>query len=512
MSPVISAQDVAQHNTPDDLWTVVDGVVYDLTEFAPKHPGGIDILAKYAGRDATAAYNTVHAPSLIRTSLPESKHIGIIDPSTVPASWSESIPGAQGQKTDSQAPSTTSKPPLESLISTHDFRLAASRSFSPKTWAFVSSAATDLHTLRRNASAWSDIGLRPRVLADVSAVSTRARVLGAALSAPIFVAPTSLGRLVHPRGEVEIARACARLGIPQCVSTSASFPLGEIAAALRADPDDHHHHHQRPPRPPPPLYFQLYVDKDRSRSEELLRSAAAQHGVAAVFLTVDAPVPGKREADERLAADETVSSAMAGTTRARNDAKGGALGRVMGSYIDASVSWGDIPWLRGCVGPGVALVLKGVQTAADAVRAVEAGVQGIVVSNHGGRSLDTAPATALVLLELQRCCPEVFDRVEVYVDGGIMRGTDVFKALCLGARAVGIGRGVLYGLNYGEEGIKKYVDILTDELETTMKMCGITSLDQVHPGLLNTLAVDHLVPTSAEHPYAKWRPGLRGKL
>lgn len=206
-----------------------------------------------------------------------------------------------------------------------------------------------------------------------------------------------------------------------------------------------------------PLFFQLYVDKHRPNSETLLRRAG-EVGIDALILTVDAPVPGKREADERISLPTvTVTSPMTGA-RASTDAKGGALGRVMGKYIDPSVSWKDIPWLRRHLPAGTPVVLKGVQTAGDARRAVEMGVDVVMVSNHGGRSLDTAPATVLVLLELQRCCPEVFDKTEVWVDGGVMRGTDVFKALCLGARGVGVGRGMLYGLGYGVEGVRRYVE------------------------------------------------------
>ncbi|KAJ0163344.1 Cytochrome b2, mitochondrial, partial [Colletotrichum tanaceti] len=258
-----------------------------------------------------------------------------------------------------------------------------------------------------------------------------------------------------------------------------------------------------------PVFFQLYVDKDRANSERLLRSAQAQ-GVKAVFLTVDAPIPGKREADERVRSDESLGSPISGA-RAVNDAKGGALGRIMGSYIDASVNWSDIAWLRRTV-PGLPIVLKGVQTWMDAERAVEAGVEAIVLSNHGGRSLDTSPATVTVLLELQKNCPHVFDRLEVYVDGGVSRGTDIFKALCLGAKAVGVGRGLLYGLNYGAEGVERYIEILRDELETTMKMCGVTSLDQVHPGFLNTLAVDHLIPGRQDNPNTPWRRDRHSRL
>lgn len=256
--------------------------------------------------------------------------------------------------------------------------------------------------------------------------------------------------------------------------------------------------------------------------------------IKAIFVTVDAPVAGKREADERVRADESVSTPMSGA-KAGNDKRGGGLGRIMGSYIDATLNWDDLAWLRRhWNGP---IVIKGIQGAADAKRAMLEGVQGVVLSNHGGRSLDTSPPAILILLELHRCCPEVFERMEVYLDGGVRRGTDVLKALCLGATAVGIGRSFLYALNYGVEGVEHMIDrkfvptrisrlrkqllccgteakadmvaVLKDELETSMRMIGITDLAQVHPGLVNTLDVDPLVPMTMEHPYAKWRPKPR---
>lgn len=449
MPSLILAHEVAAHKTANDLWTVVDGEVYDLTDFALEHPGGLDVLLRYAGRDATTAYAAVHSASLIKSTLPPSKRVGTLDQSTIPSSWSSPL---------ASPPSRTSveRPPLDSLISSHDFAAVARATFSPKTRAFVTSAATDLHTYHRNSAAYADIGLRPRVLTDVSDVSIRTTILGHPVSSPIFASPTSLGKTVHPEGEKALARACASLGIAQAVSTSASYPLDEIMSCVPLFPGSGGQQKKIIP-----VFFQLYVDKDRSRSEALLRRAG-ELGIAGLILTVDAPVPGKREADERVRVSDgegeaVVSSPMTGASAA-NDAKGGALGRVMGKYIDPSVSWRDIRWLRGHLPPGTPIILKGIQTAADARTAVEAGVDVVMVSNHGGRSLDGAPATVLVLLELQRCCPEVFDRVEVWVDGGVMRGTDVFKALCLGARAVGIGRGMLYGLNYGEEGVKRYVE------------------------------------------------------
>ncbi|RDL32037.1 Uncharacterized protein BP5553_09439 [Venustampulla echinocandica] len=492
MAPLISAQEVSKHNISEDLWIVVDDAVYDLTEFAPEHPGGAAIIHRYAGRDATIAYSEIHAPSLIKTSLPSSKALGTLDPASITDEWAKHAPSI------SSSFSWDAKPPLDSLISTYDFVSAARQTLTPKTWAFYSAAATDLHTKARNNSAYTDIGLRPQILTNVKDVDTRTSMLGQKMSVPIFCAPASMAKLVHTEGEKEIARGCRKAGVPQCISTAASFPVGEIFESVAGEVT----YGALEGETELPLFFQLYVDKQRHKTEALLKHVE-ELGAKGIFVTVDAPVPGKREADERVKADENTSTPMSGV-KAKNDAKGGALGRIMGGFIDSSLSWDDLPWLRRCT--KLPIILKGVQTAMDAKRAMESGIEGIVLSNHGGRSLDTAPAPILVLLELQKCCPEVFDKMEVFVDGGIMRGTDIFKALCLGARSVGIGRGFLFALNYGQDGIEKYVDILKDELETTMRMMGVTDLSQVHPGLLNTGAVDHLIPDGKEHPYAKWRP------
>ncbi|KAI1175468.1 mitochondrial cytochrome-like protein b2 [Nemania sp. FL0916] len=494
---LVRVEEIVAHQTADDLWLVVDDVVYDLSQFAPEHPGGIDVLLQYAGYDATAAYSEVHSPALIRISLPASRRIGILDKSTVTEEWLRSRSQPTSPKPSATVPGV--KPPLQSLINAHDFRLAAQKSYTPKAWAFMTSAATDCLTAERNGSAYSNITLRPRVLRDVSTVDATTTMLGYRISTPIFIAPTSMGKLFHPDGECELGRGAQRLGIPQCISTSCSFPLPEVMDAVEGE--------QSADGENIPIFFQLYVDKDRRKSENLLR-IVQERGIKAVFVTIDAPVIGKREADERLKADESVKLPMSGMT-AKNDTKGGSLGRIMGHFIDASLTWDDIAWLR-TAAPGLPIVLKGIQTAMDAVKAMEAGVEAIYITNHGGRSLDTAPATILVLLELQKCCPQIFDKMEVYIDGGIKRGSDIFKALCLGAKAVGIGRGFLFALNYGKEGVEHFVNILTDELQTTMQQCGVTSLDQVHPGLLHTGAVDHLIPGSEEHPYAKWRP--RSKL
>ena len=261
-----------------------------------------------------------------------------------------------------------------------------------------------------------------------------------------------MAKLVTPEGEKALAAGSAgKTRIAQCISNNASFPASEIVPSA---PPDH------------PFFFQLYVNKDRSLTEKLLRDIH-KLGITAVIVTVDAPVPGKREADERVRADEGLTTPMSGA-KSKNDAKGGGLGRIMGSYIDASLSWADLPWLRKHW-PGM-LVIKGIQTAMDAQAAFEAGVEGIILSNHGGRSLDTAPPAIMVLVECQRVCPQVFGgKMEVFVDSGIRRGTDLVKCLCLGATAVGMGRSFLYALNYGQEGVEHLI-------ESECRLCYVSSL------------------------------------
>lgn len=200
-----------------------------------------------------------------------------------------------------------------------------------------------------------------------------------------------------------------------------------------------------------PLFFQLYVNKDRRKTERMLKEVAAA-GAKALFITVDLPVVGKREADERIKAQINERSGNAQTDLKDADKKGGGLARATASDIDPSFSWKDLAWIKSIT--SLPIILKGIQTAADAKKAMLAGCDGIFISNHGGRALDTSPASLLVLLEMHLVCPEVFDKMEVFFDGGIRRGSDILKAICLGATGVGLGRSVLYSNMYGVDGVK----------------------------------------------------------
>ncbi|KAK1754696.1 FMN-dependent dehydrogenase-domain-containing protein [Echria macrotheca] len=484
MTPLleISPAELAAHNTPQSAWIAINSAVYDVTDFVRIHPGGASVLLGLAGRDGTDEYKTAHPDDLVASVLGD-RRVGVLTGPSSQDTTTTPPPLAPPEETKTQ------KPPLNTLISTHDFRRAAQQYLPPRTLAFISSAATDSQTHHNNTKAYSLLTLRPLILRNVTPpISLATSIQSHPVSSPIFACPTSMGLTVHSDGESAIARACASLNMAQVISTSASSPLSSIS------------HSYSPKKGKGVWFYQLYVNHNLDSSKKHILEAV-RLGAQGVWVTLDAPVLGKREADLR---QKGIAAQVAG-------------------YISPSASWDSLlPWLTQILPPGFPIVLKGVQTAADAKRAWECrDVKGIVISNHGGRSLDTSTPAVLVLLELHRCCPEVFEerddgtKMEVYVDGGIWRGTDVFKALCLGARAVGVGRGVLYALGYGEEGVRRYFEILNDELKTTMQMCGITSLDQVHPGFVNTRAVDHLIPDSLDHdhhPYIKWRPHRRTKL
>jgi len=297
-----------------------------------------------------------------------------------------------------------------------------------------------------------------------------------------------MAKMIHPDGEKGIARGCLDIRVPQCVSTNASFPIEEV---IHSVPKDANH----------PFFFQLYVNKDRAQSEKLLRHVRSL-GVTTVFVTIDGPVQGKREADERVKADESLSTPMSGQ-KAKNDRRGGGIGRIMGNYIDPNFTWTSLAWLRKHWDGKI--VVKGVQCWQDAKRCADEGMDGILLSNHGGRNLDTSPPVIMTLLECQMNCPEIFGKLQVLIDGGVRRGGDILKCLCLGATAVGFGRPFLYALNYGEEGVQHFIDIIKQELEIAMALVGITDLSQCDARYVNTAELDPMVPRGHEHPYATGR-------
>ncbi|KAK5114649.1 hypothetical protein LTR62_002222 [Meristemomyces frigidus] len=473
MATNVSISELSKHNTQDDLWIVVNGKVYDLSKFAPNHPGGPDALYASAGKDGSETYNQYHAADLIERSLSDAEKIGVLDETTVTQEWKD----AQKLSSVSEA-DPEQKPPLEAIINLNDFEEAFTKFGTKKANAYISGASNDLLTLNANKSYWQKLWFRPRVMRNVSAINTEMNMLGCKVKMPAYICPMGIAKVAGPEGETALAAGAATAGIIHCTSVTASYGLDEILASA----------------PNNPFFYQLYVDKQRHKSEEILRKLETHKQIKALFITVDLAVVSKREADERIRTQEAGLSVYLAGQQNKVDKKGGGLARTTGSFIDWALSWDDLAWVRKHT--KLPIVVKGIQSAVDAKLAMQMGCQGIVVSNHGGRALDNAPATILTLLEMRRDCPEVFDKLEVFIDGGVRRGSDILKAVCLGARGVGVGRPFQCSVMYNKEGVEQCAEILQDELETAMRLCGVTDLENARGDLsyLNTSEIEQYLP------------------
>jgi 4-hydroxymandelate oxidase len=335
------------------------------------------------------------------------------------------------------------------------------------TYDYFAGGANDELTLRANRAAFDELALRYRVLVDVSRRDLSVALLGIRSPAPLVIAPMAFQRLAHPDGELAMARAAGGLGLPMTVSTFSTETLEAVRAASGA-----------------PLWFQLYVHQDRGITRGLVERAAAA-GYAALVLTVDVPEIGRRERDERngfrLSPALRVANFLPGASDPlQQEDAGSGLASFVTGMRDASLSWRDLEWLAG-IAP-LPLLIKGVVRADDARRAVEHGAAGVVVSNHGGRQLDTAVAS---LRALPAVAEAVGGSVLVMVDGGIRRGTDVLKALALGAHAVMVGRPLLWGLALeGEAGARRVLQLLWNELDLAMALAGAPTLADITADLL----------------------------
>ena len=338
---------------------------------------------------------------------------------------------------------------------------------SPSAYAFAATGADDEITAADNIAAWRRMRLRPRMLRDITMIDTGATVLGARLDGPVMIAPSGRHRLFHPDGERATARGATAAGAVYVLSTTATVSIEDVAAE----------------RGTAAQWFQLYLPPDRTVTEGLIDRVVAA-GFQAIVLTVDQPVYGAspRAARAPLVPSPDIRSVnLPGQPIAQNAYKADYTGRVT-----FPATWRDLDWLvRRAPMP---VLVKGVLRADDAMRCVEAGAKGVLVSNHGGRHLDATVATADALAEIAAA---IGSKAEVYVDGGIRRGTDIIKALALGARAVLIGRPVIWGLTlHGADGVRAVLDHLRAELARSMALCGVTSLDEITGDLVTVIPTE----------------------
>jgi len=437
---------------------ILDRVVYDISAFASEHPGGAAVLQAYAGADGTTAFSKVpHSPDA---------HALLAN-----------LQVATLQDEDDEQSDAAS---LAKCVNVDDVKSLAAKKLTKGAAAYYAAGAEDGHSLQENLQVWGRYLLRPRVFMDVSNVDMSTEVLGTRLQLPIIAAPTALLRMAHDEGEKAVARSCRTMGAAMCLSTTASCSIEEVA---QASPSTYR-------------WFQLYVYKDRERTKRLVERAEAS-GYSALCLTVDLPVLGNRTSLKKIGFTVPPQYTMANVAQEKETSQDSASGVDMKkagdrkAYVnklyDQALTLELVEWLGGiCKLP---VVVKGVLREEDAVLAAAMpNVRGVVVSNHGGRQLDgtVAPLSALpgVAGAVRECNAARARRglppVEVYVDGGVRRGRDVFKALALGAKAVLLGRPLIWGLAAaGEDGVNKVLEMLGDELKTCMQLCGTQDVSQI---------------------------------
>ncbi|CAE6512738.1 unnamed protein product [Rhizoctonia solani] len=492
---LIPFDEVQKHNTRNSCWVVINGEIYDVTGFLNDHPGGIGPILKAAGSDATRVFVPIHPPDTL-SALPPTSHIGTVDPATLPAQLTQ-LTAEELRIREARAV----LPPPEAAINLADIEKLAKTVLTQTAWAYYRSAGDDEFSYRENNYAFRRYWFRPRVMNKVSQIQTSTTILGIPTSLPIFVSPAALARLGHPDGEVGITRGVADEGIIQGVSINASCSLGEITDArsndfspsspTRSSSTPGQTHSSTAPATATqnpdsssqqPLIFQIYLNKQRDLSESLLQKVETM-GFRALMVTVDAAVAGNRELDRRVKDEgKFTGPAQYGTGTGEAGKKTQGVAQAISGYQDPDVCWADIAWIRSIT--KLPLVVKGIQCVEDAEKAYEHGVEGIVLSNHGGRELDFSPAPIDILYELRQKRPDIFKdgRMEVFIDGGVRRGTDVLKALCLGAKAVGLGRPFLYAnAAWGEEGVRRCVQIMREEIETGMRLLGVTRVEDLGP-------------------------------
>ena len=462
----VSHEELKRHCDSSSCWIALNGIVYDFTEFLTRHPGGSGVLLQNAGKDATSIFRQYHPADFVN-QLTSDAAVALYD---TPAF--ASVP--QGETTVKEP---VVVPSLSQMLNVYDFARVARNRISKEAWDYLVSAADDEVTYRLNERAFEHFVIKPRVLVDVSKrVDTSLSMLGTMSNSPIYISATAMGRLYHPDGEMALAHGAGLAGVIQMCPTLGSCSIEEMASARGSLQTQ---------------WFQLYVNQNWDVTLSAIRRAE-QSGMKALCITVDVAIMGKRERDQRNRLVGDISHIQ--KIHDRDADKNRGVGRSLSSFVFPGLDWVYLGRIRACT--ELPILLKGIQTGADAILAYEAGLyQGIIVSNHGGRQVDYARPTLACLDEivtsLKLAGANINKTFDVYVDGGIRRGTDIFKCLAMGAKAVGLGRPSLFALaSHGPEGVRHLIDILTSELELVMMHTGCHRLSDIKRSMIeHTLAV-----------------------
>lgn len=477
--PGVTVAELQKHTSPEQgVWVLINGQVYDLTDFLAKHPGGAKIILTYAGKNALAIFNKFHAKNFIEKYLTPANCLGPLIGELEEAADITEV-GDDGEREFYRE----NLPPLSEIMSLTDFEYIASKILSPSAWYYYSSGSCDEVTLRENHNAFSRIFFKPRVLVDMNDVDLSTTMLGEKTDVPFYVSAAAQAKLGHPDGELSIARGCGEEGVIQMISHFASYSLKEIVEAAKDGQKQ---------------WSQLYYVTKEAAKEAV--EQANELGIKAIFLTVDTPELGRREKDMKLRA--RLEAKMA----AQDDQQSSLSSNVIYGR-DLYVTWDRLKEVQ--LWTDSTLVIKGVQCVDDIVLAAENGIKAVVLSNHGGRQLDYSRAPIEVLADAMPVLKEkgLDDKIEIYIDGGIRRGSDVIKCLALGAKGVGLGRVFLYAnACYGEAGVRKAIQMLREEVRLDMRLIGVSKIEDLGPQHLDLRNLYSRTPPRDNLYYGNYEP------
>ena len=452
---LILVHEVKKHNKADDCWISIDGNVYDVTKFLELHPGGISRILLVAGGDASKSFFQMHSQETLEKMLPYLVYLGALQ-----GKFEEEITADEATILGN----VSNKPSLGEIFNLSDFEYVAKKVLPKSTYFYYATGSSDEFSLRENHYAYSRVYFRPKVLQETSTtIDTSSSLMGTKVDLPIYITAFAGSKFAHPLGEKVLQQAAYKSNIMQMVPMLMSYSLDEFFQSV---PEDQNQWYQ--------LHFDTY--KELANLENRIKEIEKYKTVKAIFINVDLADLGNREKDSKRRAEDEASAALLAT--AANNGK---------TDYPSNLSWKHIERIRACT--NIPIALKGIQRGEDVVLAAEKGTSGVVLSNHGGRQLDFSRPPLEVLSEAKQMLKErgLDNKIEIYIDGGIRRGSDIVKALCLGATGVGLGRPFLYAMaGYGEEGVLKLVLLLEGEVKNNMKLLGVDNIKDLNEELIDT--------------------------
>lgn len=449
----ISASELRKHNTVHDCWIALNGEVYDVTAFLQMHPGGVARLMEVAGGDATEKFYQIHSDSVFEKMKNNLIYIGKLKGSIDKTYTDEELRIIEMKQ---------KIPPLSTVFSLSDFENVAKHVLPKSTFMYYATGSSDEFSIRENHYAYGRVFFKPKMMQDRTGdLDLSTEFLGTKVDLPFYITAFAGSKLAHPLGEMNLQAASYAANVMHMVPKMNSYSIDEFFEVV---PDDQNHWYQ----------YHFDTQEEIDNIEQLVKKVEKMPSVKGFFFNVDLDDIGNREKDSRQRAAETVEPDVLNKLV---PADFGEHPYMSWKIIDRILATTDLP-----VG------LKGVQRGEDVVIAAEKGIKAVVLSNHGGRQLDFSRPPLEVLAEARAMLKEknLEDNIEIYIDGGVRRGSDIIKALCLGAKGVGLGRPFLYAMaGYGEEGVSKLVSILQLEIQNNMRLLGVRKIDDLDESFID---------------------------